>query len=233
MKNKMFNKIKFDNLKKINSKINLISKHNIKIENIKDRKESLNILKSFLKKHKKNLTKLINLEAHKTINESENEFDYALEFVNYSISIISDYKFEKKSSKSRKILYKSSGSVFAITPYNDPLAGMMRKIAPSIAAGSTIIMKTSFNCIYLCKYIDKHLPTKLKKIIQFVFIKSRKLIDKIVQNKQIKLITFTGSTEVGLKLNDIKTKHLQKKILELGGINYAAIFDDKKFKQCY
>ena len=141
MKNKMFNKIKFDNLKKINSKINLISKHNIKIENIKDRKESLNILKSFLKKHKKNLTKLINIEAHKTINESENEFDYALEFVNYSISIISDYKFEKKSSKSRKILYKSSGSVFAITPYNDPLAGMMRKIAPSIAAGSTIIMK--------------------------------------------------------------------------------------------
>ena len=227
MENKMFNKIKFDNLKKINSKINLISKHNIKIENIKDRKESLNILKSFLKKHKKNLIKLINLEAHKTINESENEFDYALEFVNYSISTISDYKFEKKSSKSRKILYKSSGSVFAITPYNDPLAGMMRKIAPSIAAGSTIIMKTSFNCIYLCKYFDKHLPTKLKKIIQFVFIKSRKLIDKIVQNKQIKLITFTGSTEVGLKLNDIKTKHLQKKILELGGINYAAIFDDK------
>lgn len=227
MQKKLINKIKFDNKNTINSKINLINNYNIKIENIKYRKKYLNILKSFLKKHEKNLTKFINLEAHKTINESKNEFNYALEFVDYSISTISNYVFEKKSSKSRKIFYKSSGLVFAMTPYNDPLAGMMRKIAPSIAAGSTIIMKTSAHCIYLCKYIDKHLPKELKKIIQFVFIKNRKLIEKIVQNNYVKLVTFTGSTQVGLKLNDIKTKHLQKKILELGGINYAVIFDDK------
>ena len=227
MQKKLINKIKFDNKNAINSKINLINNYNIKIENIKYRKKYLNILKSFLKKHEKNLTKFINLEAHKTINESKNEFNYALEFVDYSIFTISNYAFEKKSSKSRKIFYKSSGLVFAMTPYNDPLAGMMRKIAPSIAAGSTIIMKTSAHCIYLCKYIDKHLPKELKKIIQFVFIKNRKLIEKIVQNNYVKLVTFTGSTQVGLKLNDIKTKHLQKKILELGGINYAVIFDDK------
>ena len=227
MQRKLFNKIRYDNKNEIISKINLISNHNIKIESIIHRKKYLNILKSFLKKHEKNLTKFINLEAHKTLDESKNEFSYALEFVDYAISTISSYQFKKRSSKTRKIFYKSLGSVFAITPYNDPLAGMIRKIAPSIAAGSTMIMKTSAHCIYLCKYIDKHLPKELKKIIRFVFIKNKKLIEKIVQNNHIKLVTFTGSTHVGLKLNDIKTKHLQKKILELGGINYAVIFDDK------
>lgn len=227
MQRKLFNKIRHDNKNEIISKINLISNHNIKIESIIHRKKYLNILKSFLKKHEKNLTKFINLEAHKTLDESKNEFSYALEFVDYAISTISSYQFKKRSSKTRKIFYKSLGSVFAITPYNDPLAGMIRKIAPSIAAGSTMIMKTSAHCIYLCKYIDKHLPKELKKIIRFVFIKNKKLIEKIVQNNHIKLVTFTGSTHVGLKLNDIKTKHLQKKILELGGINYAVIFDDK------
>ena len=227
MQEKLFNKIRFDNENDIISKIDLINYHNNDVENIKFRKKYLNILKNFLKKHEKNLIKFINLEAHKTLDESKNEFNYALEFVDYSISTISSYDFEKKSSKTRKIFYKPLGSVFAITPYNDPLAGMIRKIAPSIAAGSTMIMKTSAHCIYLCKYIDKHLPKELKKIVQFVFIKKRKLIEKIVQNNHIKLVTFTGSTRIGLKLNDIKTKHLQKKILELGGINYAVIFDDK------
>ena len=226
MQKKLFYKIRLDNKNDIISKINLIHKYNTTIESIKNRKRYLNILKRFLKKHEQNLIKFINLEAHKTVDESKNEFNYALEFVDYSISTLSSYEIEKRSSKTRKIFYKSSGSVFAITPYNDPLAGMIRKIAPSIAAGSTIVMKTSAHCIYLCKYIDKHLPKELKKIIQFLFIKNRKLIEKIVQNNHIKLVTFTGSTNVGLKLNDIKTKHLQKKILELGGINYAVIFDD-------
>jgi len=227
MHEKLFYKIKFDNKDNINKKINLINNYNIEIKNIKNRKKHLNILKRFLKEHKQNLIKFINLEAHKTIEESKNEFNYALEFVDYSISTVSRYKFEKKTSKSRKIFYKSSGSVFAITPYNDPLAGMIRKIAPAIAAGSTIIMKTSASCIYLCKYIEKFIPRDLKRIIQFVFIKNKKLIENIVQNNHIKLVTFTGSTKIGLKLNDIKTEHLQKKILELGGINYAVIFDDK------
>ena len=99
MNEKLFYKIKFDNKNNINSKINLINNYNIEIEDIKNRKKYLNSLKRFLKKHKKNLIKFINLEVHKTIEESKNEFNYALEFIDYSISTISSYKFERKTSK--------------------------------------------------------------------------------------------------------------------------------------
>ena len=218
-------KIKYDNQKSLANKIDLINKNQKSINSTNDRIKILKSLKSFLIKHKLNLVNLINSEAHKTKNESLGEFDYALEFVDYSINLLSKYKFNKKTSSNRYIFFKSPGSVFAITPYNDPLAGMTRKIAPSIASGSALIMKTSSYCINLCNYFDSNLPKKLKDILQFAFIKDKKDIDRIVQNKNIKLITFTGSTNIGLKLDNIQTNHLQRKVLELGGINYALIFD--------
>ena len=218
-------KINYDNQKSLANKIALINKNQKSINFTNDRIKILKSLKSFLIKHKLNLVNLINSEAHKTKNESLGEFDYALEFVDYSINLLSKYKFNKKTSSNRYIFFKSQGSVFAITPYNDPLAGMTRKIAPSIASGSALIMKTSSYCINLCNYFDSNLPKKLKDILQFAFIKDKKDIDRIIQNKNIKLITFTGSTNIGLKLDNIQTNHLQRKVLELGGINYALIFD--------
>ena len=218
-------KINYDNQKSLANKIDLINKNQKSINFTNDRIKILKSLKSFLIKHKLNLVNLINSEAYKTKNESLGEFDYALEFVDYSINLLSKYKFNKKTSLNRYIFFKSPGSVFAITPYNDPLAGMTRKIAPSIASGSPLIMKTSSYCINLCNYFDSNLPKKLKDILQFAFIKDKKDIDRIIQNKNIKLITFTGSTNIGLKLDNIQTNHLQRKVLELGGINYALIFD--------
>ena len=218
-------KIIYDSQKSLDKKIDLINQYQKSINSVDDRIKILKLFKKFLINHKLNLVNLINTEAHKTKNESFSEFDYALDFVDYSINLLSKYKFNRKTSSNRFIFYKSPGSVFAITPYNDPLAGMTRKIAPSIASGSTLIMKTSSFCINLCKYFDTHLPKNLKNILQFAFIKNKKNIDNIIQNKNIKLITFTGSTNIGLKLDNVQTNHLQRKVLELGGINYALIFD--------
>ena len=219
-------KIVFDTNSSIKKKIDKTDNSLLLLQPLNERAKKLNSLKSFLLKHKNILIKYIHLEVHKTIEESTSEFDYALEFVQYSLSLISNYKFEKKIDSNKKLFFKSTGAVLAITPYNDPLAGMTRKIAPSIASGSPLIMKTSSNCINLCKYLDDNIPRELKNYIQFIFIKDKSLMDKIVQNEKIKVITFTGSTSVGLKLNNIQTNHLQNKILELGGINYAVIFDN-------
>ena len=221
-------KIVFDTNNSIKKKIERTDNSLLSLQPLNERTKKLNSLKSFLIKHKNVLIKYIHLEVHKTIEESIGEFDYALEFVQYSLSLISNYKFEKKIDSNKKLFFKSTGAVLAITPYNDPLAGMTRKIAPSIASGSPLIMKTSSNCINLCKYLDVNLPKELKNHIQFIFIKDKSLMDKTVQNEKIKVITFTGSTSVGLKLNNIQTNHLQKKILEVGGINYAVIFDNSK-----
>ena len=204
---------------------------NIKLlDEIEQRKKYLIILKKFIVKNKKNFVKLINLEVFKTLEESIGEYNYALEFIDYAIQILKEYKFDVVTNKNRKIFKKSSGLVFAITPYNDPLAGMIRKIAPSLAAGSPIIVKTSSYNLKICKFFDIFLPIELKKILKFVFIKNKQNIDRIIKNEKIKIVTFTGSTEIGLKINSLQTRHFQKKILELGGINYAIINDKKNLQ---
>jgi len=213
-------------IRNIDNKINELEKNFNNLVSINVRKKTLILLKSFLLKNKEQFIKLINLEVFKTLDESSAEFNYAIEFVNYSLKILNQYKFEILENKNTEIFLKSSGIVFAITPYNDPLAGMIRKIAPSIAAGSPLIVKTSSYNLKICKFIDLSLPKEIKKFLKFVYIKKKNNINRIIQNKKIKIVTFTGSTEIGLKLNNIKTKHLQKKILELGGINYAVICDN-------
>jgi succinate-semialdehyde dehydrogenase/glutarate-semialdehyde dehydrogenase len=223
-------KINYDTQKIIDSKINLINKNLFKIKTVRSRINNLLVLKKFLQKHKQNLINLIANEANKTFNESKSEFDYAIEFVDYSLNLLSKYKFIKNISNNRKIFLKSIGLVFAMTPYNDPLAGIIRKIAPSLSAGSPIILKPSPYCANLSQYLSSNLPKDLKKIIQITVIKENKFTTRIIKNKKIKLVTFTGSTKTGLKLNNIKISHTQKKILELGGINYAIIFDDKNLE---
>ncbi len=209
----------------LDKKVFDLEKNTKLLNEIYDRKKYLLTLKKFIVKNKKNFVKIINLEVFKTIDESVGEYNYALEFIDYALQILKDYKFEISSKNNRKILKKSSGIVFAITPYNDPLAGMIRKIAPALAAGSPIIVKTSSYNLKICKFFDICLPNELKKVLKFVFIKNKKNISKLIKNEKVKLVTFTGSTEIGLKLNSIQTKHFQKKILELGGINYAIIND--------
>lgn len=162
-------KIAFDNNSSIKKKIQKTDKSLLLLQSLNERSKKLKSLKSFLIKHKSNLIKYIHLEVHKTIEESIGEFDYALEFIQYSLSLISTYKFEKKIDPNKKLFFKSTGAVLAITPYNDPLAGITRKIAPSIASGSPLIMKTSSNCINLCKYLDDNLPKDLKKLYSIYF----------------------------------------------------------------
>ena len=214
----------------IDKKILHLEKNIKLLESIEQRKKYLIILKKFIVKNKKNFVKLINLEVFKTLEESIGEYNYALEFIDYAIQILKEYKFDVVTNKNRKIFKKSSGLVFAITPYNDPLAGMIRKIAPSLAAGSPIIVKTSSYNLKICKFFDMFLPIELKKILKFVFIKNKQNINRIIKNEKIKIVTFTGSTEIGLKINSLQTRHFQKKILELGGINYAIINDKKNLQ---
>ena len=88
-------KITFDTNSSIQKKIEKTDKSLLSLQPLNERTKKLKSLKSFLIKHKSNLIKYIHLEVHKTIEESSGEFDYALEFIQYSLSLISTYKFEK------------------------------------------------------------------------------------------------------------------------------------------
>jgi glyceraldehyde-3-phosphate dehydrogenase (NADP+) len=115
------------------------------------------------------------------------------------------------------------GPVAAISPFNLPLGLSVHKLAPAIAAGATIVLrppsKAPLALLTLAEIIDAAgASTGSVSIVPM----SRELGDRMVSDERFKLLTFTGSPEVGWAMKARAGK--KKVVLELGG-NAAAIVD--------
>ncbi|MEI7594229.1 MAG: aldehyde dehydrogenase family protein [Bacteroidota bacterium] len=122
------------------------------------------------------------------------------------------------------IKYFPIGLVSGISPFNFPLNLAAHKIAPAIAAGCPIILKpatsTPLATLELAKIIDK---TTLPKGAVSIIPMDRKSGNLLVTDERFKLLTFTGSPEVGWKMKSDAGK--KKVVLELGG-NAGVIVSD-------
>jgi glyceraldehyde-3-phosphate dehydrogenase (NADP+) len=115
------------------------------------------------------------------------------------------------------------GPVAGISPFNLPLGLSVHKLAPAMAAGAPIILrppsKAPLALLALAEIIDgAGAPAGSVSVVPM----SRDLGDRLVSDERIKLLTFTGSPDVGWSLK-ARAGH-KKVLLELGG-NAAAIID--------
>jgi acyl-CoA reductase-like NAD-dependent aldehyde dehydrogenase len=117
------------------------------------------------------------------------------------------------------------GVVAGISPFNFPLNLVAHKVAPAIASGNTIVLKpasaTPLSALLLAEMIDQ---TDHPKGAVSVLPGSSKESSPLLEDERVKLITFTGSSQVGwwIKQNAGK-KHV---VLELGGNAGVAVADD-------
>lgn len=120
------------------------------------------------------------------------------------------------------------GVVGAITPWNFPSNMIVRKIAPAIAAGCTVILKpsseTPLSALALMELFDKAgFPVG---VVNVVLGKSKDIGEVLSTSEDIQKLTFTGSTEVGKLLNEQAASTLKKVSMELGGHAPFIIFSD-------
>jgi len=117
------------------------------------------------------------------------------------------------------------GVVAGISPFNFPLNLVAHKIGPAIAAGNTIVLKpatkTPIIALMLAELIDQ---TDHPKGAVSILPGSSKESSPLLDDPRIKMITFTGSSQVGWWIR----KHAADKevVLELGGNAGVAIADD-------
>ncbi|HNI88185.1 MAG TPA: aldehyde dehydrogenase family protein, partial [Leptospiraceae bacterium] len=122
------------------------------------------------------------------------------------------------------------GVVLAITPFNFPLNLVAHKVAPALAIGATVILKPSPEAPGAANLLTevflesvKLVSNEFEKIpstaLQLVHC-SNDLASKMVKDKRVAVVSFTGSDKVGWELQKLAAG---KKIsLELGG-NAAVI----------
>jgi len=122
------------------------------------------------------------------------------------------------------VKYFPIGLVAGISPFNFPMNLAVHKIAPAIASGCPIILKpstsTPLSTLSLAKIIDQ---TELPKGAVSILPMDRNTGNMMVTDERFKLLSFTGSPEVGWKMKQQAGK--KKVLLELGG-NAGVIVTD-------
>jgi len=108
------------------------------------------------------------------------------------------------------------GPILAITPFNFPVNLVAHKVAPAIAAGNSIVQKPSPKtpiCSLLLAEIAREagVPAGAVNVISC----SNQMTERLVADERFKLLTFTGSGEVGWRLKGRAGK--KRVMLELGG----------------
>ncbi len=118
------------------------------------------------------------------------------------------------------------GVVLAITPFNDPLNLVAHKLGPAIAAGNSVILKpatvTPLSGIQLAEaFLEAGLPPE---VLQVITGYGAKIGDMLVSDDRVRMISFTGGVEAGLRI----TKHagLKKIGMELGSNSPVIVWSD-------
>ncbi len=119
------------------------------------------------------------------------------------------------------------GVVGAIAPWNVPLFIAAAKLAPSLAAGCTVVFKpapeTPFDAFRLAEIFEAN---GLPKGVLSVVPAGREVSEHLVTHPGVDKISFTGSGVGGRRIGGLCGERLKRCTLELGGKSAAIILDD-------
>jgi acyl-CoA reductase-like NAD-dependent aldehyde dehydrogenase len=120
------------------------------------------------------------------------------------------------------------GVVACITPYNFPIVSMAGKIGPALAMGNTVIVRPApqdpLAVIELVRLLEEvGFPPG---VVNVVTGSSPASAEALVESPDVDMISFTGSTAVGLRIAEAGARTLKRLLLELGGKGAAIVLDD-------
>lgn len=177
--------------------------------------------------------RLITLENGKARGDAMGEATYAAEFFRWfseeAVRVEGMIAHAPASGARILVQHKPAGIAVLITPWNYPAAMATRKIAPALAAGCPVILKpaseTPLTMLALMPLLEEAgVP---KGIVQV--LPSRKtgpLVDHLLHDPRVRVVSFTGSTNVGRTLLRAAADQVLKPAMELGGNAPLIVFED-------
>lgn len=131
------------------------------------------------------------------------------------------------------VLRQPIGVCGLIAPWNLPLYLLSWKIAPALACGNTVVCKpsefTSKTAFLLGDILNRAgLP---KGVCNIILGRGEPAGSFLVSHPGVPLISFTGGTATGEKIQKLAAPHFKKLSLELGGKNATIVFKDAELKK--
>ncbi len=124
------------------------------------------------------------------------------------------------------------GVVGAISPWNAPLVLGIRSIAIPLAVGNTVVMKPSEDAPITCGLLladvlaEAGLPPGVLNVVTNDLADAGDVVAALIADPRVRMVNFTGSTNVGRIIGVQAAQHLKPAVLELGGKNPLIILED-------
>ncbi|MFT9474842.1 NAD-dependent succinate-semialdehyde dehydrogenase [Streptomyces sp. Mo3] len=179
------------------------------------------------------LALVMTAEMGKPLAEAKGEVAYAAEFFRWfseeAVRIGGDVTTTGDGKNRILVSREPVGPCVLVTPWNFPLAMGTRKIGPAIAAGCTIVFKpaalTPLSSLALADVlIEAGLPAGVLNIV--CTTKASSVVSPWMSSGVARKISFTGSTEVGVRLLEQAAQHVMRSSMELGGNAPLIVFED-------
>src|SRR2546425_5531843 len=199
---------------------------------VAERQQYVSEFLRLLKESREELARIVTLENGKTLRESRAEVDSALIEGSYHVTQVSAFYGHTGPGASRDITtwlqYEPLGVVGVISPWNFPMNVMCRKTLPALLTGNTVVFKpasfTPWSGVFMAGLFERAgLPPGVFNCVTGL---GSKIGNVIVEDPRVRAITFTGSTEVGKKIQVKGSANLTRMQLELGGKNAVIVMND-------
>ena len=177
--------------------------------------------------------KLMTLENGKALSDSRGEVAYAAEFFRWfaeeAVRNIGQNYRAPSSGANIYVHHKPAGVAVLVTPWNFPAAMATRKIGPALAAGCTVVLKpaseTPLTMLALMPLLEQAgVPAGAVNVIPSR--RSGPVVSAMLHDPRVRVVSFTGSAEVGRKLLHEAADNVVKPAMELGGNAPFIVFED-------
>ncbi len=182
--------------------------------------------------------RLMTLENGKATPDAMAEAAYAAEFFRWYAEEaprnLGSVSHAPASGARMLVHHKPAGVAVLVTPWNFPAAMGTRKIAPALAAGCGIVLKpaseTPLTSLALVPLLEEAgVPPGLVNVVAST--RAGRVVDAMLQDPRVRVVSFTGSTEVGRKILRSAAASVVNPAMELGGNAPVIVFEDADLDQ--
>jgi acyl-CoA reductase-like NAD-dependent aldehyde dehydrogenase len=187
-----------------------------------ERARSMQRWSDLMERDSDTLAELEMLHSGKSITEARGDVARAIDGVRFYAASARNIRGETITVSSEHHSYtllEPLGVVVAIVPWNVPLVLAVSKAAPALAAGNTVIVKpsqvTPLTALHIARlWEEAELPNGVFNVITG---SGADVGEALCTDPRVTGITFTGSTETGLRLGSLTALQNKRAMLELGG----------------
>jgi aspartate-semialdehyde dehydrogenase len=182
--------------------------------------------------HKEDLARIMVLEQGKPLSEARGEINYAASFIEFYAEEAKRPNIEGVTSHLQgaevEVWREPFGVAALITPWNFLCAMLTRKAAAAMAVGCTVVAhpagETPFSALALAELAERAgIPAGVFNVVTG---QAQTVVAPWTKDPRVRILSFTGSTEVGRILYRQSADTVKKLVMELGGHAPVIVFKD-------